>query len=84
MDFFSVGLQWNRLDGNGPEAIVNHFIVSIRPMSFSHPIDNFVFTTLIVLLEYNVRYNASVIAFNCAGESEPVYITNIEYGNNKI
>ncbi len=79
----AVNFQWNPPDGNGPEAIADNYAISILPMPLSHPISNVVYTTNFnVTLDYNVIYNATVTASNCAGESKPVYLTNIEYGKN--
>ena len=77
-----VGFGWNPADGNGPEAIVDNYTISILPMPLSHPITNVVYSIIFnVTLDYNVIYNATVTASNCAGESKPIYLTNIEYGN---
>ncbi len=74
--------DWNPPIGSGPEAVVENYIISIRPMPVSYPISNVVnSTSWNVTLDYNVIYNATITAQNCAGESEPVIITNIQYGN---
>ena len=80
---FTVNFKWNPPDGRGPEAIVDNYTISILPMPLSHPISNVVYSTNFnVTLDYNVIYNATVTASNCAGKSKRVYLTNIEYGKN--
>ena len=77
----TVTFEWDPPAGSGPEAIVDNYIISILPMPASHPISNVVyFTTLNVTLDYNTTYNASIAAFNCAGESRSVVLSDIEYG----
>ncbi len=81
--YVAVIFKWNPPDGRGPEAIVDNYTISILPMPLSHPISNVVYSNNFdVTLDYNVIYNATVTAFNCAGESKPVYLTDIEYGKN--
>ncbi len=75
----TVNFKWNPPDGN---AIVDNYTISILPMPLSHPISNVLYSTFFnVTLDYNVIYNATVTAINCAGESKRVYLSNIEYGN---
>ncbi len=76
-----VMFEWDSPDGSGPEAVVENFIISILPMPVSHPILNMInITSWNVTLNYNVIYNATITAQNCAGKSEPVVLTNIQYG----
>ncbi len=73
--------EWNPPAGNGPEAVVDNYTITILPNPISHPISNVVYSTSWnVTLDYNVIYDATITAQNCAGESEPVVLTNIEYG----
>ena len=32
-------------------------------------------------LDYNVNYSATIAAVNCAGRSNQVFLSNIEFGN---
>ncbi len=62
-------------------AVVDNYTISVLPTSISHPISNLVYSTSWnVTLDYNVIYNATITAQNCAGESEPFVLTNIQYG----
>ncbi len=73
--------EWDPPNGSGPEAVVENYTISILPMPISHPIFNVVITTSWnVTLDYNVIYNATITALNCAGESNPNVITNIQHG----
>ncbi len=73
--------EWDSPLGSGPEAVVDNYTISILPMPVSHPISNVVYSTSWnVTLDYNVIYNATITSQNCAGESEPVVLTNIRYG----
>ena len=73
--------EWDPPNGSGPEAVVENYIISILPMPASHPISNSVnSTSLNVTLDYNVIYNATITALNCAGESDPNVLNNIQYG----
>ncbi len=83
--FTSIGavvmLEWNPPKSSGPEGVVENYIISILPMPVSHPISNIInSTSWNVTLDYNVMYSATITAQNCAGESEPVVLTNIQYG----
>ncbi len=77
----TVMFEWDPPNGSGPEAVVENYIISILPMPDSHPISNVVNTTSWnVTLDYNVVYNATITAQNCAGKSEINVLTNIQYG----
>ncbi len=50
-------------------------------MPVSHPISNVAnSTSWNVTLDYNVIYNATITAMNCAGKSIPYVLTDIQYG----
>ncbi len=73
--------EWDPPNGSGPEAVVENYKISILPMPVSHPISNVVDnTSWNVTLDYNVIYSATITALNCAGESIPNVLTNIQYG----
>ncbi len=77
----AVMFEWDPPKGSGPESVVENYTISILPMPVSHPISNVVnSTSWNVTLAYNMIYNATITALNCAGESEPVVLTNIQYG----
>ncbi len=60
---------------------MDNYTISINPKPISHPISSVVYSTSWnVTLDYNVIYDATIAAQNCAGESELVVLTNIEYG----
>ena len=60
---------------------MDKYVVSILPQSLSHPISFFVYSEAVdVTLEYNKEYNATLIAVNCAGESDPpVILPDVEF-----
>ena len=66
-----VTLQWNNL----PEV---SYSVSVTPSVPSVTSTN---TSAMLTVIYNTRYNVSIVATNCAGESDP-YITELHYGKN--
>ena len=66
----AVTLQWNKL----PEV---SFTVSVTPPSVSPVTSTNTSARLTVM--YNTRYNVSVVATNCAGESDP-YLVELYYG----
>ncbi len=77
----TVLFEREQLTGIGPEAIVDSYIIEIMPLSISHPISNIINSTAFnVTLNYNVVYTATIIAVNCAGESNSFELTDIEYG----
>ena len=74
-------LDWDPPTGSATEAVVDNYTISILPMPVSHPISNVVYSTSWnVTLDYNVIYNATITSQNCAGESEPVVLSIIQYG----
>ena len=77
----TVSFEWDPPPGSGPEVIVDNYTITIIPEPVSHNISNTAYSTeLSVILNYNVIYTATVAAQNCAGESESVVLSNIEYG----
>ena len=76
----TVTFTWDPPPGSGPEAIVDSYTITITPMPVSHPITNVVTSSpWNVTLDYNETYTATIIAVNCAGESSPFILPNIEY-----
>ncbi len=74
--------EWDPPPGSGPEAIVDNYTITITPAPVSHPISNAVASSLNVTLDYNVIYTATVTAVNCAGDSDILVLSAIEYGKN--
>ncbi len=78
-----VTFEWDPPSGNGPGVVVDNYIITIIPEPVSHNISNNVSSTLdqwSVILDYNVIYTATIVAQNCAEESESVLLSNIKYG----
>ncbi len=79
----NVMFEWDPPPGSGPEAIVDNYTITITPAPVSHPISNVIVAPpLNVTLDYNVIYTATVTAVNCAGDSDILVLSSIEYGKN--
>ena len=77
----TVKFEWDPPPGSGPEAIVDNYTITITPAPVSHPISNVVTTSpWNVTLDYNVIYTATIAAVNCAGDSDILVLSTIEYG----
>lgn len=77
----TITFRWDPPPGNGVETVVDKYIFSVFPQSLSHPTSSFVYSeTVDVTLEYNLEYKATLIAVNCAGESDPPVSVNVEFG----
>ena len=67
-----VTLGWDPIpQGNGPEAIVDNYTIYISPSPMYE--DGIIMTDsppLSVTLAHSVSYSVSIIASNCAGESD--------------
>ena len=79
----TITFEWDQPPGNGPEAIVDKYLVFITPRPLSHPEMNFVTAPWNVTINYNLKYTATIKAINCAGESIPLLLPNIEYSKQK-
>ena len=69
-------------DPQARQDVVENYSITITPVPKSLPNG---FPTVrqspwIVALDYNIIYNVSIAAVNCAGRSETVSIENIEHG----
>ncbi len=63
------------------DGLIDNYTVVISPRSISRPITNAILTSpFFVTLDYNVVYNTSITAVNCAGKSTSVMMNNIDYG----
>ncbi len=77
----TVTFEWDPPPGIGPEAIVDNYTISIIPKPLSHPILSVGLSSpWNVTLDYNVNYRATIVAVNCAGESDSLGLNIIEYG----
>ena len=71
----------NPLIGSGPETIIDNYTVSFTLTPLSHPDSNVVTSfPWNVTLAYNNVYSISIVAVNCAGESAPYIIPDIQIG----
>ena len=76
----TITLEWNPPKGSGPEVIVHSYEIVITPKPISYPSSNTIYSTSWnVTLNYNVQYEATIIAVNCEGESSPVILSDIEF-----
>ena len=70
-DNSTVTIQWDSPQANGGAAVDN-YTVSVTPMPLSgDPIVTVMGTMIELILNYNVQYTVSVMATNCAGNSDP-------------
>ncbi len=77
----TITFTWNPPPGSGPEAIVDNYTISIEPAPISHSMTSVGLSSpWNVTLNYNVEYSATIIAINCAGESDSSTLNDIEYG----
>ena len=59
---------------------MDYYQITVTPRPLSHPVSNIVHSTpWNVTLDYNIKYTAVITAVNCAGESRPFILTNIEF-----
>ena len=81
MAYVEVFFKWIAPLGIGPGYFIQNYSVNIvsETESYSYNFASAV-TTLNASLNYNVNYTASVVAINCAGESDPLVLSNIFYG----
>jgi hypothetical protein len=77
----TVTFTWDPPPGTGVKTILDNYVLSVVPQSLSHPASNFVYSDIInVTLKYNLEYTATLIAVNCAGNSNPpAILTNLEF-----
>ena len=79
----TVTFGWDPPSGTGPEAVVDHYSISLSPDPLSHPGLNVVNSPpWNATLLYNTEYTAIIIAENCAGESEPTILSYFEFSKN--
>lgn len=77
----TITFEWYEPQGRGPEAIVDDYIITVAPNPVSpSSIITIRSSPLNVTLNYNYVYTATIIAVNCAGESEAFALSDIEYG----
>ena len=76
----TITFEWDPPQGSGPETIVDSYPILLKPKSLSHPSLNVLYSSpYIVTVRYNVEHTAVITAVNCAGESSPFTLLNIEY-----
>ena len=83
VDDLTVTFEWDEPQGSGPEAIVDNYTVTITPMPLFPLEVNVLPNSVLSLnarLNYNTTYMVSIIAENCAGESDIFLHPVIEYG----
>ena len=81
----TITLVWDPPQGNGPEAIVDNYTISISPAPPNQPANILVSSSpWNVTLAHNNVYNINLTAINCIGESKPVTLPDIEYSKRDI
>ena len=76
----TITFEWDPSQGSGPEAVADSYLLLLTPKPLSHPSLNVLYSSLyIVTVRYNVEYTAVITAVNCAGESSPFTLLNIEF-----
>ena len=59
---------------------MDYYLIVVTPRPLSHTILNIVLSTpWKVTLNYNIEHTATITAVNCAGESTPFVLTNIQF-----
>ncbi len=80
LDNTTITFSWVPPQGSGVETVVDKHLFFITPVPLSHSTLTVVFGDAInVTLEYNMLYNASILAVNCAGESSLVYLIDNKF-----
>ena len=79
----TVTFEWDLSQGTGSQLVVDYYRITISPPPLFPPnaiinVNNSVL--LNVTLSYNTVYNATIVAINCAGESQTATLSGIEYG----
>ena len=76
----TITFEWDPPQGSGTEAIVDNYSILLTPKPLSHPSLNFLYSPpWVVTVRYNVEHTAVITAVNCAGESSPFTLLNIEF-----
>ena len=81
----NVLFQWTGPMGSGPHTVIDHYIIRITPIPLHPALEASTLpntqTMLNATLNYNTPYTVTLVAENCAGQSEVVQFPNIiEYG----
>ena len=80
-DSIIVLFKWEAPSGIGPGFFIQSYNVSITSENSSYSYNLTYGTTMLnATLNYNVNYTASIVAINCAGESNSFILSNIYYG----
>ena len=77
---YTVLLEWEKPDDGGGLKISNY----TTTLRVAHSVHTHVETSnnLYLTLLYNQRYSIQIVAANCAGYGQPVYIPKVSEGNN--
>jgi len=76
----TIRFEWDPPPGRGPETVVDNYLISIAPRPLSHPINNRVNSApWNVTIDYNIQYEATITAVNCAGESDSFVLSGLEF-----
>ena len=80
VDNTTITISWDPPQGTGVKTVVDQYNLYINPLPLSHP--NFVVAygeAINVTIQYNMQYNISIVALNCAGESPLVNLLLDEF-----
>ena len=78
-----IKFEWDPPQGRGPDAVVDFYSISILPRPLSHFITSVAYSTAWnATIAYNVEYTVSITAVNCAGESNPFILPELEISKN--
>ena len=77
----TVTLDWDPPQGTGPEAVVDNYTISISPAPPYQParlqVPSYPWN---VTLAHNEIYSINLTATNCVGDSEPIALSNVGFG----
>lgn len=80
--------EWNAVQiTGGPESVVDDYVIYIfNSSSFLVSVASTNSSSLSIILEYNIEYEANLTAINCVGESPAITLPSFEYSkhNNVI
>ena len=81
-DNVTVFFEWTSPMGEGSAYAVESYIFSVSSASNAdyYAANNISTSSTNTILEYNMDYEVFVTSVNCAGQSEPLSITNIHFG----
>lgn len=80
ISYINVYFDWEPPLGKGPQFIVESYQFTTVSNSSDYTTD-VTSSTSNVTLEYNEEFTVSVVSVNCAGQSEPITLTKVIFGN---